>query len=304
MRERLVPVIGAAGNVGKGITEAFRGEGWKISSIDPQINKAIEDLDDGEFENLFASASIAIYAADCGNREKYTENPSLERENNERFADFCQRVVKINPGLTVWYIGGSWTKRKPDKNWVVNDGSPNKDLKECNSYEKAKISAERNAQKLSSLIKIRFLDWASTVPNLAPNFSISRMIAQALEENKIRYSFGHYGRPLIESVQAGEALIVLIKNDDSGQRFTRYLIPATFVTFSSFARAVKDVVEKETGKEVALEEIKETPDFLKSQCLSDHLTGLGFVVDERRTDGALKRNAEEAFKRIKTESGM
>ncbi len=76
------------------------------------------------------------------------------------------------------------------------------------------------------------------------------------------------------------------------------------MTFSSFAQAVKGVVEKETGREIVLEEIEETPDFLKSQCLSSYLAGLGFIVDEKRTDVALRRNAEEAFEKIRVKSGM
>ncbi len=299
MKENVVPLIGAAGNVGKGISKAFKNEGWEVSPIDPEINKKIEDLSDKEFRDLFSQASIVAYAADCGNREEYEEHPNLGEENKQRFSEFCQRAAHINPNLTVWYIGGSWTKRKPDDDWIVNDDSPNKSLDECNPYEKAKVKAEENAERTSKLIKVRFLDWASIVPNLAPNFSITKMMVQALKEGRIRYSPDEYGRPLIESVQAGEALIVWIKNDNGKQNFAKYLIPASFVRFSFFAQAVKEVVDRETGKEIILEEIEETPNFLRSQCHSDNLEGLGFRVDEKRTLTALKENAEEVYRRLK-----
>ncbi len=298
MKEKLVPVIGAAGNVGRGITEAFRNEGWEVSPIDPEINNTLEELTNEQFERLFSPVPFIVYVADCGNREEYVNNPNLGKENNERFTTFCRRVSRNNPDLIIWYVGGSWTKRKPDANWIVNNNSPNKNPKDCNSYERAKISAEENARKMSEMIKIRFLDWPSIVPNLAPNFSITRMIVQALEGGKISYSPGQFGRPLVEAVQAGEALIVLIKNDDN-QKFARYLIPGFFIPFSVFAQAVKKIVEQEMGKEVVLEKVKGTPDFLKSQCRSDYLKKLGFNVDGKRTHTAIATNAKKAFKKIK-----
>lgn len=94
--------------------------------------------------------------------------------------------------------------------------------------------------------------------------------------------------------------MVLIKNDDESQRFTRYLIPASFIPFSAFAQASKEVVERETNKKIILEEIKDTPDFLRSQCKSEHLEELGFVVDKRKVHSVLKTNAEEVFKRLST----
>lgn len=291
MKERLVPIIGAEGNVGKGIVSAFKNAGWEILPIDPQINQAIEDLSDEEFEQSFSPASITVYTADCGNREVYAENPNLGKENNQRFADFCQRAARVNPDLKIWYIGGSWTKRKPDRSWIINDNSPNKSLEECNPYEKAKISAEENAQKVSSLIRIRYLDWASIVPNFAPNFSIPRMVKQALETGKINYSPGPYGRPLLESVQAGESLLVLIENDSQEQQFTKYLIPGVFILFTNFAQAAKAAVERKTKKTIVLEEIKNTPEFLRTQCKSDYLESLGFTSNKERVLSALKKNA-------------
>lgn len=299
MTKKVVPVIGAAGNVGRGIVEAFKNKGWEVLPIDPQINKRFQDLTDQEFRELLTPASFVVYAADCGNRDEYARRPELELENNKRFADFCQRVLEVNRNLIIWYVGGSWTKRKPDSSWIVNDESPNKDLKDCNPYEKAKISAQKNAEKLSRKIKIRFLDWASIVPNLAPNFSINRMVAQALEQGKISYSPGPYGRPLIEATQAGEALILLIENDDSKKRFAWYLIPGVFISFADFARIAKEVVEQNTGKKIVLEEIKETPDFLKSQSHSEWLNNLGFRPDKKRTLAALRANAMTYFKSLR-----
>lgn len=300
MSKKIVVVIGAAGNVGRGIVEAFGNKKWEIFPVDPQINNSFQELSDWEFQKLLVPASFVIYAADCGNRDEYARNPKLEVENNKRFADFCQRASGVKQDLIIWYVGGSWTKRKPDNNWIVNDNSSNKSLDDCNPYEKAKISAQKNAEELSRKIKIRFLDWASIVPNLAPNFSINKMVVQVLEQGKISYSPGQYGRPLIEANQAGEALILLIENDDCEKRFAWYLIPGSFIPFAAFAQVAKKVVEQKTDKKIVLEKIKETPDFLKSQCSSERLSRLGFSPDKKRTLVALRKNAMLYFKSLKS----
>ncbi|RJR28126.1 NAD(P)-dependent oxidoreductase [Candidatus Microgenomates bacterium] len=290
-----IPVVGAAGNVGRGVVEAFKKEGWEVLPIDPVINKTFDKLSDKEFRKIFISARIAIYTADCGNRDEYTRNMGLERENNERFCLFCKKVLDVNPNLTIWYIGGSWTKRKPNAKWEVNDNSANKDLKDCNLYEKAKISAEKNAQKLSRKTRIRFVDWPSIVPNLAPNFSITKMVIQAVEEGEISYSPGELGRPLADSVEAGEGMVALIKNDDQDKRFKKYLIPGSFISFTDFAQTVKGVVEAKTKKHIKLTEIENSPDFLKSKCKSDYLESNGFCVSRKRTLSALCKNAEAVW---------
>lgn len=298
MSKTIVPVVGAAGNVGRGIVKAFERKGLAVAPIDPQINTTLEALDESEFNRIFFSTAFAIYVADCGNRDEYAADPELYKKNNKRFAQFCNRVSKINSSLVIWYIGGSWTKRKPNAKWEVGDNSPNKDLKDCNPYEKAKISAEKNAQKLSRKAKIRFVDWPSVVPNLAPNFSITKMVAQAIKEGEISYSPGEFGRPLADSSEAGEALAVLIDNDDPDKQYKKYLIPGYFVPFSLFATTVKEVVEAKTKKHIGLTKIENSPDFLKSKCKSDYLESKGFCVNKKHTLSALYKNTEEVLVNI------
>ncbi len=298
MTERTI-VVGGTGNVGRGVVESFEKSGWQVEIIDPQVNKKFEDLSQEELENLLSGINHIIYAAESGNREDYEANLNLSQENNRRFKDFIERVACTNPSIVVWYIGGSWTKRKPDESWLVTDNSPNKPLDECNEYEKAKVMAQENARRLSDKIRIRFLDWVSIVPNLAPNFSIPRLVTQAIKEGKITYSPGGYGRPLLEAVQAGEALLLLVANDGN-ERFRKFLIPGVFVKFEAFAQAVKKVIEQETGREIKLEMQTQTPEFLKTKTHSDYLESLGFVPDRKRIIKALEINARESLKEVNT----
>ena len=299
MVHKRIAVIGGAGNVGIGITKAFRKRGWKVNITDPQINKTFEELNDIELKKIFSSLKHVVYSAEVGNRDLYTKNSNLGKENNLRFEKFCNTICKINPKITVWYIGGSWTKRKPNNNWLVTDNSLNKDLKDCIPYEKAKISAEKNAQKLSKLFNIRFLDWASIVPNLSENFSIPKMITQALKEGKITYSSSLYGRPLLESTQAGEALVYLIKDDNPQNGFQKFLIPGLFIPFREFANAVKKVVEKETDKIIKLEKQPTTPDFLKTKTHTNYLEKLGFRPKRLDILKALQQNASKYLRLVK-----
>ncbi len=297
VKEKIV-IVGGAGNVGQGIIKVFLKHGWDCEIIDPAINIAFEKLTISELKNTFSSVNHVVYAAEIGNRDLYEVNPNLGKENNLRFKNFCKKVSQINPQITIWYVGGSWTKRKSNKKWLVTDNSPNKNLTECNPYEKAKISAEKNAKKLSKIINIRFLDWASIVPNLSENFSISKMVKQALNEGKITYSPGFYGRPLLESRQAGEALILLIKNNDKSRVFKTFLIPGMFIPFSKFAHSARKVVEKETGKKIKLEKQTTPPDFLKAKTRSAYLEKLGFSPKKEIVLNALKQNAFEFLNKL------
>jgi len=289
--DKNVLIIGGAGNVGQGIVKAFNKSSWKVKVIDPQINSTFEELTKSEFKKIFTCVRHIVYCAEIGNRDLYAENPNLGKENNLRFKNFCKKISSINTKTTVWYIGGSWTKRKPNKNWLVTDKSPNKFLKNCIPYEKAKISAEKNAKDLSRLLNIRFLDWASVVPNLSENFSIPKMVIQALKEGKITYSAGPFGRPLLTSTQAGESLVCLIEHDNPKKRFQRFLIPGVFIPFSEFERAVKKVVEKETDTKVSIEKQLSTPGFLKTKTHSKYLEKLGFRPKKAVILKALEQNA-------------
>ena len=57
-------------------------------------------------------------------------------------------------------------------------------------------------------LRLTFYDWASVVPNLAPNFSIAKMAAAALAGEPVRYSAGDFGRPLLGAADAGRALLL------------------------------------------------------------------------------------------------
>jgi nucleoside-diphosphate-sugar epimerase len=297
MNKKTILLIGSEGNVGLGIKKAFENAGFSIVSIDPKINKAFEQYSDDELREIVYGLKDIIYSADLGNRDKYDEDKELWRQNNERFANFIQRISKISSSVQIWYVGGSWTKRKPDSEWIVNDDSSNKNENEANSYEKAKIHAEENARELSRFVKIRFLDWASIVPNLSPNFTITKMIREALVDGKISYSSGFFGRPILDSVQAGEALVVLLGNDTK-DKFKVILIPGTLVKFETFAEVVRDVIIKETGKKVELVRMENTPDFLKSTTESVSLAKLGFIPDKVRAIDALRTNAIEVYRML------
>jgi nucleoside-diphosphate-sugar epimerase len=300
VKERIT-VIGGAGNVGRGVVEAFKNENWAVEVVDPQINRKFEDLTDTELGELFRGVEHVIYTAESGNREDYAKDPNLSSKNNKRFSGFCEKIIGVNPEVIIWYIGGSWTKRKPDRFWIVYDDSPNKPTNECNEYEKAKISAEENARRLSESIRIRFLDWASIVPNLADNFSIPRMVVQAVEEGRARYSPGDYGRPLLEVTQAGEALVLLVENDKD-LRFQKILIPGVFMSFLKFAKAVREIIREESGKEIKLTKIDKTPGYLRTKTYSEKLNSLGFWPNVERVQKALAVNAEQYLEKLETES--
>jgi len=172
------------------------------------------------------------------------------------------------------------------------DGSPNKPTIEANSYENAKISAEKNAEKMSKLLKIRFIDYISIVPNMADNFSIPKMVREALMSNNITYSEGHYGRPLLDSTQAGKVLLTFIEHDNK-DRFTKLLIPGIFVEFKTFAETVKRVVKVKTGKKVSLVKQKSTPEFLKTKIQSTYFEKIGFKLNKKEVLQALEQNAED-----------
>lgn len=284
-------VIGGAGNVGKGIVQAFDKKGWQTKIIDPKVNQSFEETTNNKLRNLLKRPPIIVYCADIGNRDEYEKQKGLEKRNSKRFSDFCLRVTSIKPNVVIWYVGGSWTKRKPSAKWVVNDNSPNKAIAKCNAYEKAKIEAEKNSQRLSEKIKIRFIDWISIIPNLSDNFSIPDMVRQAAGNGIIKYSPGPYGRPLLEATNSGEALVKLIKADDQEKAFNKYLISGEFVRFELFAEAAKKAAENRLKREVKLKKLSKTPEFLKSKVHSDYLKRLGFKPDGTRVVKALEQNA-------------
>ena len=214
------------GNVGAGIAEAFVRRGWQVRGVDPNpalaptevrdsvIPCAIDDLPDAELAELLAASDEIVYAAECGNRDEYAVRPDLGQQNNMRFERFACRVVRCSPaGAHIAYVGGSWTRRALSKGGsaVVTDASPAKAAAEANPYEAAKTAAAAAAAALAAQLpglRLTFYDWASVVPNLAPNFSIAKMAAAALAGEPVRYSAGDFGRPLLGAADAGCALLL------------------------------------------------------------------------------------------------
>ncbi len=296
--KRSLLIIGSAGNVGSGIVKACNKTSTKFVGIDPQTNRHIEDITNEELRQLLDNTKAVVYTADNGNRETYAHFPNIGAENSKRFEGFVKHLASINPEIPVWYIGGSWTKRMPDKDWLVHDDSPNKPYNKAIPYEQAKIEAEENAKQLSSVVPIRFVDYASIVPNLAPNFSIVKMVKDALEKKLIKYSPGDFGRPLLNSTEAGIALLRFIENDDLNLRFKKVLFPGAFIRFSEFAQTVKEVVAAKTGYSITFEQYKNTPEHLKTRVESNEFNAIAESPDAESVRKALIENAVLAFNKV------
>jgi len=320
------------GNVGTGIARAFRRAGWRVTAIDPRPvarpwdgpestgdgfalrQSTIDELADADFAELLAAADEVVYAAECGNRDEYSA-PQLARENAARFRRFAERVARL-AGNDAWaphvaFVGGSWTRRAatapPSSGLlVVNDDSPAKPAEEANAYEMAKGRAQRDAAALAASLRLRitFYDWASVVPNLAPNFSIAQMTRAALADGAVEYSDGDFGRPLLGAEDAGAALVMLTVDrlasercrtdrgvpslapftgptaDVSAGGCTTVLLPGLFTTFERFATLVKEEVELAAGPShgvVLRPQAGGTPAILGARCESALLQRLRFA---------------------------
>jgi nucleoside-diphosphate-sugar epimerase len=295
MQENII-VIGGAGNVGKGICEAIeRSHIYSPFAIDPQINKTFEEFSTDDLGSILRSTKAIIYTADNGNRDDYEKDPELQKRNADRFQKFCKRLSDLTKKVPVWYVGGSWTKRKPDINWVVTDDSPNKDFAEMNAYEKAKAEVEKYASVCSKDlgINIQFVDYISIVPNLSPNFSICKMVKEAVEQGIIHYSAGDYGRPLLDAISAGNYLLKLIELNNIDTK--AFLIPGIFISFKEFAETVQKVVKEKTGKDIKLVPQETTPDFLKTKIEFPLRAQLGFELSKEKVMAALVENAERVL---------
>ncbi|HEC64127.1 MAG TPA: NAD(P)-dependent oxidoreductase [bacterium] len=298
MNKEKVIIIGNDGNVGRGIVKALS-DNYSVTGIDVTSGKGIEDYSAEELKEMLHEGIDIVYAAEVGNRDEYETNLNLSEENNQRFREFCLKITGTGIAVRLHYIGGSWTKRGIE-GLLVSDASPNKDLHDANAYEKAKISAEENAETLAAELNldISFYDWASVVPNFAPNFSIYKMTQEALDEGQITYSPGDYGRPLLHAVDAGRALrlIAEAEGDIISGKFRKYLIPGVFTPFSKFAEIVREIVEDKTGKKIKLVEQKETPEFLKTKSESKHLKELGFKGSKEMVEEGLRETCEVALR--------
>ena len=223
--ERRMLLVGC-GNVGQGVALAFARAGWHVVTVDPSAalvpeelrsaphvshKMCVEDVPAASFLHMVGACREIIYAADCGNRDTYASDPKLADDNVLRFEAFARRVDAArrdysargadagpdNLGVRVRYIGGSWTRRAPAPSSdppIVGDASEPKDASACNPYEHAKNVACARARALAAelWLPITFCDWASIVPNLAPNFSIANMADEALDANQIGYTPGDY----------------------------------------------------------------------------------------------------------------
>eukprot|EP00928_Gymnodinium_smaydae_P054332 TRINITY_DN38121_c0_g1_i1.p1 TRINITY_DN38121_c0_g1~~TRINITY_DN38121_c0_g1_i1.p1 ORF type:complete len:346 (-),score=34.35 TRINITY_DN38121_c0_g1_i1:156-1193(-) len=323
-----VLVIGL-GNVGRGIADAFaKTKAWHVVAVDPVsdlgsleggshrlLTCTVDDLPD----SVLSDCHEIVYAAECGNRDEYAVCPELSAANVARFTRFAERCARCANGPRhIAYVGGSWTRRdvvvQADGTPLVCDENPEKDASTCNPYEKAKTTAHAHARDLSRklAISITFYDWCSVVPNYAPNFSVNKMIAQALECGQIRYSAGDFGRPLMSSSDAGRALVTLTmarltsrlkssSNTDSmleQPTFETILLPGVFVHFQRFAEIVSEEVESKCkcSRPELIAEDGSPPETLRARCNSTRLEAMGFIPDNCAVEEGLRATCREALR--------
>ncbi len=128
---------------------------------------------------LLCDVSDVVYTIDDGNRGHYSADDLISTTNLQRFECFVKCIADAVPAITVWYIGGSWTKRQYGNDngvMVVDDASPNKtDSALVVPYERAKCEAEEASRRSATRygVRIHFVDYISVVPNLSPQFSIA-----------------------------------------------------------------------------------------------------------------------------------
>jgi len=292
-----------------------------------KINSIIEDVDAKEFQSWFIPVGLQkhvhvefIVTNDDGNRDNYACDPKLGLYNNARFESLVKRIAGArfdqngtqcdrsddrNVSVHVSYIGGSWTRFDSTKNLVVDDSSSVKEGGGFNPYEIAKTSAETNARKVSAkhAIALTFYDYISVVPNFAPNFSVNQMVTSGLEQNVIKFSPGDFGRPLLHTFQAGEFVADLIDAqikshcstlvDNNGKLYETVLVPGDFISFETFAKIAREVIEHSCDdRNITFEEYQRTPNELRTRCISSR----GFVSDPSLAEKGLKEAAMHSLK--------
>ncbi len=303
-------ILVGCGNVGAGVGLAFARAGYLVTTVDPsntlvpaELRKAphtyhklrVEDVP----ESMLAEAPAAwvVYAADCGNRDSYAEDSTLGARQLAVFDSFARRLARMSEAAAACrrlvYIGGSWTRLAADDRLVpplVHDASPSKPMAEMSPYEAAKNAACDAARALSTELSlpITFADWASVVPNYAPNFSIAKMTDEALAKGSISYSAGDVGRPLCQAEDAGRALVALCERE-ANTLFDTVLIPGEFTPFERFARVVLDTVRDETGSRPELVAHDDAPPAaLRSRCESVRLAAIGWEPDAGAVEKGLR----------------
>lgn len=131
---------------------------------------------------------------------------------------------------------------------LVGDDAEEKSDAEANPYERAKTAALASAQALASSerLQITFVDWISVVPKFAPNFTVAKMVAAALDTGIVRFSAGDFGRPLLSGTDAGHALLLLTEKrrlesaPAAAPGCSAVLMPGHFTTFRRFAEIVQE----------------------------------------------------------------
>jgi len=300
------------GAVGSGIAAAFAAASWSVTSIDPynsmaDIQRPIEDLSQEELLKLLTPVSEIVYAAECANRDEYSEPGSTLSEDNKRqFAQFIARIVGSWSHTSYYphvaYAGGSWTRLQPLNN-IVGQDSPAKSSCDSNPYEVAKHEAASAASLLTQQgCSITFFDWISIVPNLAPNFTIAKMVASALETGTVEYSDGDFGRPLLHAQDAGRAVVMLAEERlralthqiTSKVAFDTVVLPGVFTPFKTFAQIVSQEAYSPAASIALVTQKTPTPTFLSTRCegSADRLSRAGFVPDEAMVERGLRETAK------------
>ena len=330
-RRKQIFLVGC-GNVGAGIGVAFARAGWRVIAVDPSPilvpkvlrtspheyhQKTVEDIEDEALDHMLSSVEI-VYCAECGNRDAYSD-PDLGKANATRFEAFARRLPS---GAKLRYVCGSWTRREmrtideaaPP---VVDDTSAAKADAACNPYERAKNEACEQARTLGAELglHITFCDWSSVVPNLAPNFTVSKMVDEAMSDGTISYSDGDVGRPLCHSADAGRALVQLVESqrDEPAPShrvapppFEVVLVPGAFTPFAAFASAVQtELASLEEGSRVhatLTPKADHAPTFLRTRCTSARLAGLGFMPDEEAVQRGLRDTARARWESARARS--
>lgn len=302
-------LIGSQGNVGQGILQAAKEQGIEVKEFDKKLGDHIERLTLPKLLSISSDVSAIIYCAEVGNRDLYDKDPSLVERNVKTFTHFSKLVDQLDKEIRLYYIGGSWTKRKIPKDFIVKDRTPNKTKADNpNDYELAKIAAEQNASKLTEFLKldITYFDWISIVPNYSENFTINKFMQELLTTGQIGYTPGKFGRPLLASKDAGKALLLYMKKFPEFKKgqFKKVLIPGIFTAFEEMAKIVLKTA-KEFSKESAFKKkaelVKRTdtpPDFLKARVKSRLFASIGFKPSRAELKKALRENAEYAVKRL------
>jgi len=152
-----------------------------------------------------------------------------------------------------------------------------------------------------------FWDYISVVPNFSPNFTIYKMVSESFgEPSTITVSKGDYGRPLLHSADAGEAVVKYTNSvceDGSGTKFRVVIMPGSFTKFETFSGVVSEALEEYSekcgGRTPKIVEQETTPEWLRLRCEgSQILKDVGFAPDIRLIESGLRDTCLAAIKDV------